>query len=176
MTVERQPRNNGGAAKTTTTESKITNGGGFAFGRNVVQQTQHENHRLQPRNEIRRSSSNLNNDYDFVPEGPVVEYDAVEFHDNFNNYQRPMYEKHAQRTLQLVGIPDSATHEDIVKVVRGGPLLDVYLRPNDRIVHISFLEEADAQDFFRHVKRHDLYIKGKRVRTFILSMYRSNQL
>ena len=42
-------------------------------------------------------------------------------------------------------------------------LLDIYVRSHDKTASVSFLEESAAQDFFRHVKRHDLYIRGKRV-------------
>lgn len=52
---------------------------------------------------------------------------------------------------------------DIVDVIKGGMLLDIYLRSHDRSASVSFLEEAHAQEFFRHVRRNDLYIRGKRV-------------
>ncbi len=79
--------------------------------------------------------------------------------------RRPHYPKNAKRTVQLCNLPDAVTHADIVDVVRGGMLLDVYLRSNDRTAAVSFLEEDHAQAFFHHVKRNDLYIRGKRVRS-----------
>lgn len=105
---------------------------------------------------------------------------------NDNNYRprvtRSQYEKFAKRTIQLANLPDSPTHQEIVDVVRGGMLLDIYVRTHDRIASVSFLEEAQAQEFFRHVKRHDLYIRGKRVeirwneRQFILPGHVANKI
>jgi hypothetical protein len=77
---------------------------------------------------------------------------------------------------------EGVTHADIVDVVRGGMLLDIYLRTNERACNISFLEERDAKKFFQYVKRNDLYIKNKRVeikwsdRQFILPGHVSKPL
>lgn len=77
--------------------------------------------------------------------------------------QRQQHHKFCQRTILLANLPDGATHAEVVNVIRGGMLLDIYLRSHDRTASVSFLEEIAAQEFFRHVKRHDLYIRGKRV-------------
>lgn len=81
-----------------------------------------------------------------------------------SQYQRQQYDKFANRTVLLANLAEGTTHAEIADVVRGGMLLDIYLR-TDRTASVSFLQEAAAQDFFRYVKRHDLYIRGKRVRT-----------
>lgn len=78
--------------------------------------------------------------------------------------QRPSYEKFAKRTVQLYNLPDGTTHADVCDAVRGGMLLDMYLRTHDHTAIVSFLEQAQANEFFRHVKRNDLYIRSKRVR------------
>ncbi|CAK7224544.1 hypothetical protein SEUCBS140593_005605 [Sporothrix eucalyptigena] len=67
------------------------------------------------------------------------------------------------RTLQLVGLPESATLADVAAVVRGGLLVELYIRPQDRAGIVSFAREPDAKAFFDHVKRRDLYIKNKRI-------------
>ncbi|KAG9235534.1 hypothetical protein BJ875DRAFT_458961 [Amylocarpus encephaloides] len=96
--------------------------------------------------------------------------------------QRQQFDKLAKRTVQLGNLHESTTHADIVEVVRGGMLLDIYLRTHDRTASVSFLEEAHAQEFFRHAKRHDLYIRGKRVemrwndRQFILPGHVANKV
>lgn len=77
--------------------------------------------------------------------------------------QRPQYDRLATRTLLLSNLPEGTAHADIVAVVRGGILLDVYVRTNDRSATVSFLQAADAKSFFEHVRRNDLYIKNKRV-------------
>jgi hypothetical protein len=76
---------------------------------------------------------------------------------------RPQLEKCAKRTILLSNLPEGVTHANLVDAIRGGMLLEIYLRTHDRVASVSFLEEAHAQEFYRHVKRHDLYIGGKRV-------------
>jgi hypothetical protein len=71
--------------------------------------------------------------------------------------------KNAKRTIQITNLPESTTHNDITNIIRGGMLLDIFLRSNDRTVAVSFVDEHEANGFFRHAKRNDLYIKGKRV-------------
>lgn len=76
---------------------------------------------------------------------------------------RPHYERQCARSIILSKLPDNTAHADITDAVRGGKLLDIHLRPNDRTAAVSFLLAADARNFFEHVKRHDLYINHKRV-------------
>lgn len=78
---------------------------------------------------------------------------------------RARYDKFAKRSILLTNIHDATTLSDVVEAVRGGLLLDIYLRTN-RTVSISFLEAAHASEFFQHVKRNDLYIRGKKVCSF----------
>jgi hypothetical protein len=77
--------------------------------------------------------------------------------------QRLEYEEKCDRTLQLSNLADGTTHADITSAVRGGMLLDVFLRNSERTAAISFLSSEDARKFFDHVRRHDLYIRNKRV-------------
>lgn len=101
-----------------------------------------------------------------MPEGTDGFYDGASGNnDSQPRFQRQQYDKFAKRTILLANLPEGVTHTDIADVVRGGMLLDIYVRTHDRTASVSFLEEAAAHDFFRHVKRHDLYIRGKRVRT-----------
>ncbi|QSZ35064.1 hypothetical protein DSL72_007928 [Monilinia vaccinii-corymbosi] len=96
--------------------------------------------------------------------------------------QRPTYQKFAQRTVQLFNLPEGTTHADICDAVRGGMLLDIYLRAYDNVASVSFLEQAHANEFFRYVKRNDLYIRSKRVdirwndRQFILPGHVANKV
>jgi hypothetical protein len=78
---------------------------------------------------------------------------------------RQRYEKFAKRTIVLSNIPDVTTHADIANIVRGGLVLEIYLRrdPQGRVACVSFLDAAHAYEFFQHVKRNDLHIRGKRV-------------
>lgn len=91
--------------------------------------------------------------------GPVDD-----FHNPANQQAsaRPFYERQCARSILLTNLAEGVTHRDITEAVRGGQLLDIYMRP-DRAVIISFLQASDARAFFDHVRRHDLYIKHKRV-------------
>ena len=79
-------------------------------------------------------------------------------HQSYNS--KAPFPRDDQRTVFLSNLPEGTTHKDIVNVVRGGRLLDVYLR-YDKSATVSFVE--GAQDFMNHVKRNDLYIQSKRV-------------
>jgi hypothetical protein len=68
---------------------------------------------------------------------------------------------HDQRTILISNLAECTTHKDIAKVVRGGRVLDIFLR-NDRSAAVSFVE--GAADFLTYVKRNDVYLHAKRVR------------
>lgn len=86
--------------------------------------------------------------------------------------QRPQFERNCTRTVQLVNLAEGTTHADITNAVRGGMLLDIFLRSHERTATVSFLNSADAKAFYAHVRRHDLYIRNKRVRR-VCSLCRS---
>ena len=71
--------------------------------------------------------------------------------------------KNERRTILLQNLPDPVTHSEIVNVVRGGLLLDVYLRSQDRSASVSFVDGLAAQDFMSYMKRNHVYIHGRRV-------------
>ena len=79
--------------------------------------------------------------------------------------QKQQYARVEQRTILIKNLSDRATHKDIVDTIRGGALLDVFLRSSERSASVSFLEGSAAQDFMNYVRRNDIYIHGKRVST-----------
>ena len=83
------------------------------------------------------------------------------------------YHRAEQRTIIASNLSDRTTHKDLVNVVRGGALLDIYLRANDRSASISFIEGSAAQNFMNYVKRNDVYIHGKRV-SYSSVLYKSH--
>ena len=83
---------------------------------------------------------------------------------------RKPYEKHEQRTLIARKLRDRTTHSDIVDFLRGGLVLDIYIRAQDRTAAVSFVEGQHAQDFMKYVKRNDIYIRGKRVSAGSISL------
>lgn len=79
--------------------------------------------------------------------------------------EKQYYARSDQRTLTAKNLSGRTTHKDIMRVLRGGLVLDVYLRLNDRSASISFVEGTAAGDFLNHVRRQDIYLHGKRVRS-----------
>ncbi|OBT64025.1 hypothetical protein VE03_06699 [Pseudogymnoascus sp. 23342-1-I1] len=71
--------------------------------------------------------------------------------------------RNAKRTVVLSNLPEATTHADVTDAVKGGMLLDIFLRSQDRAASVSFLDGNAANNFFRYAKRNDLYIRGKRV-------------
>lgn len=102
--------------------------------------------------------------------GAVGDFDNNGF--NSQTSVRPFYERQCARSLLLCNLAEGTTHGDVTEAVRGGQLLDIYLRPHDRTAAVSFLQAADARAFFDHVRRHDLYIKYKRVSIRRISLLR----
>jgi hypothetical protein len=136
----------------------------YTFGRNANYAPRTSDLPVQD-NSSSPNNPQLNNDLTFMPDAP-----SDGFYDESNGNSgyrakstRPQYDKFCKRTILLSNLPDGATHADVVDVIRGGMLLDIYLRTHDRAASVSFLEEDHAQEFFRHAKRHDIYIGGKRV-------------
>lgn len=88
----------------------------------------------------------------------------------------------ATRSILIQNLPDGTIHADVTAVVRGGQILDVYLRTHDRSAQVSFLHAADAQRFLDHARRRDLYIRQKRVevrwaeRQFVLPGHIANKI
>lgn len=48
-------------------------------------------------------------------------------------------------------------------------MLDVFLKRKDKSASISFLHADDARAFYEHVRKHDLYIKQRRVRNTVFA-------
>ncbi|KAL8992705.1 MAG: hypothetical protein Q9169_006897 [Polycauliona sp. 2 TL-2023] len=71
--------------------------------------------------------------------------------------------KKDQRTILLQNLPDNVIHREIVDIVHGGMLLDVYLRTQDRSASISFVDGSAALSFLSHAKRNGVYIRGRRL-------------
>ncbi|KAH8683343.1 hypothetical protein BGZ60DRAFT_480633 [Tricladium varicosporioides] len=162
--------------------STIQGNGGqdYTFGRNANYTPRNLDLRQRDTNGLHNHSTD---EFSYMQDGQDGFYDEGSGNnDSQTKSHRQQYDKFAKRTIQLANLPDSTTHADLVDVVRGGMLLDIYLRTHDRTASVSFLEEAHAQEFFRYVKRHDLYIRGKRIeirwndRQFILPGHVANKI
>ncbi|CAG9993321.1 unnamed protein product [Clonostachys byssicola] len=71
--------------------------------------------------------------------------------------------REGNRTISLSNLAEGTTHQDVANMIRGGQVLDIYLRYRENTASVSFLREADAKAFMSHVRKHDLYIKQKRI-------------
>jgi hypothetical protein len=78
-------------------------------------------------------------------------------HDQGSAHRVPL---HDQRTVFIANLPEGTTHKDVAGIVRGGRLLDLFLR-NDRSATVSFVE--GAAEYLAHAKRNDIYLRTKRV-------------
>ncbi|KAF2271785.1 uncharacterized protein EI97DRAFT_242673 [Westerdykella ornata] len=67
---------------------------------------------------------------------------------------------HGKRTILITNLSDRTTHKDLVEVIRGGRLAEIYLR-NDRCATVSFVE--GAAEFLAHTKKNDIYLNQKRL-------------
>lgn len=76
--------------------------------------------------------------------------------------EKKRYAREEQRTIVAKNLSDRATHKDVIDFVRGGLVLDIFLRSNERSASISFVEGSAAQGFMNYVKRNDVYVHGKR--------------
>lgn len=79
------------------------------------------------------------------------------------------YARNEQRTILIKNLSDKVVHKDIVDLVRGGALLDIYVRTGEKMASVSFVEGSAAQNFLNYAKRNDIYIHGKRVSPTIQS-------
>ncbi|DAA78567.1 TPA_exp: Uncharacterized protein A8136_4543 [Trichophyton benhamiae CBS 112371] len=86
------------------------------------------------------------------------------------------------RTVAIKNVPDRATHRDITAAVRGGALVDVFLRSRDHMASVSFADTKAAQDFYNYAKRCNLCILDRPVdvswaeRQYSLSSYLASQM
>jgi hypothetical protein len=76
---------------------------------------------------------------------------------------RPIIPRHARRSLRLDNLPANVSISDIAQAIRGGQVLEIYLRHKEKAAVVSFVQEYEAQSFYDHVRTHDLYIKSKRI-------------
>jgi hypothetical protein len=92
------------------------------------------------------------------------------------------FAKNCQRTIVFRNLPNDTTHADIMPHVKGGLILDVFLRRHDHACSVSFLFEEDATAFYRYAKRRDIYIRGRRIdivwaeRSFVLQNNITNKI
>lgn len=70
---------------------------------------------------------------------------------------------HGKRTIYLTKLPDRITYAQIFPVIRGGAVVDVWMKSSDHAASVSFVDCSAAENFFQYARKNDIYIDGKRV-------------
>ncbi|EXJ90565.1 hypothetical protein A1O1_03668 [Capronia coronata CBS 617.96] len=102
-------------------------------------------------------------------EGPVAadtdfmdnEETGEALEDGFGEEEAPATGAEESRSLKLGGLAPSTTLLDITRVVRGGIILQMFVRPWNGTAHVSFVEPVAAKKFFEHAKMTGLSIKNR---------------
>ncbi|CAF3508386.1 unnamed protein product [Fusarium graminearum] len=72
-------------------------------------------------------------------------------------------ESAAQRSVQLLNLAPGVTHGEVATIVRGGPLLEIFVRAKDNSVTVSFVRETDAVAFLDYTRTCGLYFKDRKI-------------
>lgn len=70
---------------------------------------------------------------------------------------------HGKRTIYLTKLPERITYAQIFSVIRGGAVVDVWMKSSDHAASVSFVDCLAAENFYQYARRNDIYIDGKRV-------------
>ncbi|OAL39363.1 hypothetical protein AYO20_01233 [Fonsecaea nubica] len=69
----------------------------------------------------------------------------------------------ARRSLVILGLSPATTLHSIAQVLRGGAILQMYLRRQDCSAHVSFVDPKAADNFYHYARTNDIYVAGDRV-------------
>ena len=64
-----------------------------------------------------------------------------------------------KRNLFFAGLPANATHKDLTNIIRGGRLLNIYLRP-DKAATVAFVD--GAAEFLAYSQQQNLFVHNKK--------------
>ncbi|KAF3396779.1 hypothetical protein DPV78_007553 [Talaromyces pinophilus] len=68
-----------------------------------------------------------------------------------------------QHTIEMRNLPVRCTHLDITRSIRGGALVQIYMRFTERMARVTFVDAAAAREFLAREKRIGFYIHNKKV-------------
>ncbi|KAJ9607792.1 hypothetical protein H2200_007871 [Cladophialophora chaetospira] len=68
-----------------------------------------------------------------------------------------------RRSLVITGLSGATTLHSVAKVLRGGMILEMYLRKRYSAAHVSFVDPVAAEKFFEFAQTNEIYIQGKKV-------------
>jgi hypothetical protein len=125
-------------------------------GDSPVSESTSASHVVRPRGQPAAFRAPVSYDEESTDDSPL-QYDDEQ--DQLIRHRVPF---HDQRTVLITNLAERTTHKDLASIIRGGRLLDIFLR-NDRSATISFVE--GAAEFLAYAKRKDVYLHTKRVST-----------
>ncbi|KZF22728.1 hypothetical protein L228DRAFT_282815 [Xylona heveae TC161] len=70
--------------------------------------------------------------------------------------------KDERRTLRITGLPKHTTHKKLIEAIRGGALIDIFLK-KDGSANVSFVKSDAARNFYEYSSRHGIFILGTKV-------------
>ena len=113
---------------------------------------------------LARSTSHVNDSASHLSAGSMEKDDAYAKDSGPTQHGRSHPPgRNERRSIVLTNLSDRVTHKDVVNAIRGGTVLEIYMRPYDHSASVSFVDGSAAQGFLNYTKRHDIYINGKRV-------------
>lgn len=66
-------------------------------------------------------------------------------------------------TIEMRNLPERCTLLDITKSIRGGALVQIYMRFTERMARVTFVDAAAAREFLARGKQIGHYIHNKKV-------------
>ncbi|TQW00092.1 RNA recognition motif containing protein [Cordyceps javanica] len=85
---------------------------------------------------------------------------------------RHSYEPNARRTLQLGNLPPQTSLADIVSVVRGGPIVDIYLNIKKMQAVVSFVHGEHSWKYYNYAQETGVCIRGSVVSPYVCQQLR----
>lgn len=77
--------------------------------------------------------------------------------------EKPLSDNGGKKTLLIKNLPTNVTIKEIVNLIRGGALLDVYIKFSTKCAFVSFVDPDAAHAFMKYAKRKGIYLQGKMV-------------
>jgi hypothetical protein len=81
----------------------------------------------------------------------------------YQNQPQAGYPRICKRTLIISDLPDGTCYADLTGAIRGGKLLNIFLKTDSEWAFVSFLREEDATRFYNHAINHGVFVKTTRV-------------
>ncbi|OQV06770.1 hypothetical protein CLAIMM_11297 [Cladophialophora immunda] len=70
----------------------------------------------------------------------------------------------AKRSLTISGLSPATTLQSLAQVLKGGAILQMYMRPQHGSAHVSFVDPTAAHNFLRYARTNDISIGRKKVK------------